>query len=285
MKKIISIFLIVLICITPVCVSADTSESDATQIMMGDVTNDKKVNASDARLILRVSSKLESADKVSLYNADTNADGKINASDARSVLRVAAKLSKFVYGFDGNGSPCVINVLRNNKYSLDLTYKDKTTADVMTISLAKDGDNIFMTSADMGFEMGDMGFSSCGIMINDNKIYAILGNDKDSIAMYVPDSMCDELGMSRDELYEITNIIDSLIPEDVGTATQTTFNNETAYRYTYEVDNQECSLTVSSVGKILSIERADNITAFVSFDNISFDSVDKYFDLNNYNLM
>lgn len=285
MKKIISILLVVLICIAPVSVSAKTPLLDATQTMMGDANNDQKVNAADARVVLRVSSKLEPDDKVSLYTADTNADGKITASDARAILRVSAKLSEFVYGFDGNGTPCAINILRNNKYSLDLTYKEKESADILTISLAKDSDNIFMTSADMGFEMDDMGFSSCGVMINDNKIYAILGNDKANIAMYIPDNMCDELGMSREELYEITNMIDSMVPENVGTAIQTTFNNEIAYRYTYEVQNQQCFLTVSSTGKILSIDRADDSDAFVSFENISYDNVDKYFDLNNYDLL
>ena len=285
MKKIISILLIILICIVPVSVSANASETDVTHIMMGDANNDKKVNAADARILLRVSSRLEPADKVSLYNADTNADGKINATDARAVLRVAANLSEFVNGFDGNGAPCVINVIRNNKYSLDLTYKDKAATDVITISLARDGDNIYMTSSDMGFEMDSMGFSSCGIMINDSKIYAILGNDKANIAMYVPDSMCDELGMSKDELLEITDMIDSLIPENIGEAEQITFNNETAYRYSYEVDNQQCCLTVSVAGKILSIDRADDTTSFVNFENISYDAVNKFFDLNNYDLL
>ena len=285
MKKIISILLIVLICIAPVSVSASTSDTDVTHTMMGDANNDKKVNAADARILLRVSSRLEPADKVNLYNADTNADGKINATDARAVLRVAANLSKFVNGFDGKGTPCVINVLKNNKYSLDLTYKDKAATDVITISLARDGDNIYMTSSDMGFEMDSMGFSSCGIMINDNKIYAILGNDKANIAMYVPDSMCDELGMSKDELLEITNMIDSLIPENIGEAEQITFNNEIAYRYSYEVDNQKCFLTVSATGKILSIDRTDDITSFVNFENISYDAVNKFFDLNNYDLL
>ncbi len=285
MKKIISILLIVLICIAPVSVSADTSTTDASQTMMGDVNNDKKVNAADARIVLRVSSRLEPAGKVNLYNADTNNDEKINAADARAILRVAARLSEFVYGFDGNGTPCVINVLKNNKYSLDLTYKEQSAEDVITISLARNKDNIFMTSSDMGFDMGDMGFSSCGIMINDNKIYAILGNDKSNIAMYVPDNMCDELGMSRDELFEITDMIASLIPENLGAATQSTLNNETVFRYSYKVDNQQCFLTVSADGKILSIDRTDDITAFVSFDNISYDNVDKFFDLNNYALM
>ena len=285
MKKIISILLIVLICIAPVSVSANTSETDVTHTIMGDANNDKKVTAADARLVLRVSSKLEPTDKVSLYNADTNADGKINASDARSVLRVAAKLSEFVNGFDGKGTPCVINVLKNNKYSLDLTYKDKAATDVITISLARDGDNIYMTSSDMGFDMDSMGFSSCGIMINDSKIYAILGSDKSNIAMYIPDSMCDEFGMSKNDLLEITDMIDSLIPENLGSAEQITFNNETAYRYTYEVENQECFLIVSDAGKILSIDRSDDSSLFVNLENISYDEVGEFFELNNYDLL
>ena len=60
----------------------------------GDANGDGKVNAADARIVLRISAQLEKVDKYSQpFEAfDVNGDGKINASDARKVLRISAKL-------------------------------------------------------------------------------------------------------------------------------------------------------------------------------------------------
>ena len=61
---------------------------------LGDVNNDGKITAADARIILRVSAKLDKLDNEKLAVADMNSDGKITASDARTVLRMSAKLDK-----------------------------------------------------------------------------------------------------------------------------------------------------------------------------------------------
>ncbi len=61
---------------------------------LGDVNNDGKITASDARTILRVSAKLDKLDNDKLTVADINGDGKITASDARTVLRMSAKLEQ-----------------------------------------------------------------------------------------------------------------------------------------------------------------------------------------------
>ena len=60
----------------------------------GDINNDGKVTASDARKILRIASGLESASGQAKKNADVNGDGKITAADAREALRIASGLSK-----------------------------------------------------------------------------------------------------------------------------------------------------------------------------------------------
>lgn len=285
MKKIISVFLIVLLCLSTVSVSAKTPLMDATKTMMGDTNNDSKVTAADARTVLRVASKLDPSDSVSLSNSDANGDEKISAADARLILRVAAGLSEFVYGFDGNGVPCAINVLNNNKYYLDVTYTDEASSDKITFSLAKDGDNIYLTSADMAFGLEDMGFSNCGMMINDNNIYAILGSDMGNIAMYIPESMSAEMGMTKEDLAEMPNMINAYIPKDLGNATATTINNKTVYRYTYEIDNQKCFLLVGSNGELLTIGDAGDDTTFIKFAQVSYDSADSYFDLSNYDLL
>lgn len=59
---------------------------------MGDVDGSGKVDATDARLVLRAAAKLDTLDDVKSKAADVNGDGKIDATDARIVLRVSAKL-------------------------------------------------------------------------------------------------------------------------------------------------------------------------------------------------
>ncbi len=57
-----------------------------------DVNGNGKVDAGDARLVLRVSASLEEITQEQRKLADENEDGKITAADARSILRIAAKL-------------------------------------------------------------------------------------------------------------------------------------------------------------------------------------------------
>lgn len=81
--------------------ATDTSEETATNpdedvlFPLGDADLSGSVNASDARLILRVSAGLVAIDNYSLTLADYNKDGKVNAIDARCVLRLSAKLDPF----------------------------------------------------------------------------------------------------------------------------------------------------------------------------------------------
>ncbi len=69
-----------------------SSSSSGTQRLIGDINLDGKITASDARLLLRYTAKLENLDSETLKYSDANRDGKITASDARLILRVSAKL-------------------------------------------------------------------------------------------------------------------------------------------------------------------------------------------------
>ena len=60
--------------------------------IVGDVTKDGKINAADARLILRAASGLVIFDDELKRLADLTGDGKITAADARKALRIAADL-------------------------------------------------------------------------------------------------------------------------------------------------------------------------------------------------
>lgn len=59
--------------------------------VVGDATEDGKVTAADARLVLRQSAKLDAEEFV----CDVTNDGKTTAADARMILRVAARIDYF----------------------------------------------------------------------------------------------------------------------------------------------------------------------------------------------
>ena len=61
----------------------------------GDLNNDGKVTASDARKALRISARIESFGDYEMLAGDIDDDGKITASDARAILRVSAGLDSF----------------------------------------------------------------------------------------------------------------------------------------------------------------------------------------------
>ena len=59
---------------------------------LGDANNDHKVNAADARLVLRASAQLVELGLYDLYYMDIDGNGKVSAGDARTLLRYSAKL-------------------------------------------------------------------------------------------------------------------------------------------------------------------------------------------------
>lgn len=65
-----------------------------TEYKKGDINNDDKVTATDARLALRISAKLDEPTELQKKAADVNNDSKVTATDARIILRVSAKLEK-----------------------------------------------------------------------------------------------------------------------------------------------------------------------------------------------
>ena len=64
------------------------------EMKTGDVDNDGKITAVDARIVLRYSAGLDKMSEGQLVAADVNKDGKANAIDARKILRCAANLEK-----------------------------------------------------------------------------------------------------------------------------------------------------------------------------------------------
>ena len=81
-------------------VSGDEAVSD--DIIFGDVNNDGKINALDARKLLRCSAMLEETTPFVLAAGDYTQDSVINAADARIALRVAAKIDSIECIFGGH---------------------------------------------------------------------------------------------------------------------------------------------------------------------------------------
>lgn len=71
------------------------TKPDVPTLITGDVNNDSKVTASDARIVLRVSAGLHKISDEAVKAADVNNDGRITAADARKILRVSAQIDTF----------------------------------------------------------------------------------------------------------------------------------------------------------------------------------------------
>ena len=81
---------------TCACGEKETKALAKLSYLVGDANLDGSITAADARIILRISAKLDTLEKYNLTiaNIDANFDGSITAADARIVLRVSAKLQE-----------------------------------------------------------------------------------------------------------------------------------------------------------------------------------------------
>jgi hypothetical protein len=68
-------------------------EDTAPSVLLGDVNGDGRVNARDARLLLRYLAGLTEEGEVDVSAADFNGDGRVNARDARAILQYLAGIN------------------------------------------------------------------------------------------------------------------------------------------------------------------------------------------------
>lgn len=66
--------------------------SAADVVRSGDVNGDGDITAADARLVLRIAARIESADGIQKNYSDADGNGKVTSADARLILRVAARV-------------------------------------------------------------------------------------------------------------------------------------------------------------------------------------------------
>ena len=76
------------------CGKKETRSVEKLSYIVGDINGDGKITAADARLVLRISAKIEKAEdyNLPLEAFDMNKDGNLTAADARLILRKSAKL-------------------------------------------------------------------------------------------------------------------------------------------------------------------------------------------------
>ena len=130
-KKIISVLFTLLMMLSVFSVINVVSYADNDQTeneySLGDVNNDGKITAADARTILRAAARLETLTDVQSLAADIDKNGKVTASDARIALRISAKLDS-IDNYLNNEPPAenvtVCDLLQYHKCKIDAVEAD-----------------------------------------------------------------------------------------------------------------------------------------------------------------
>lgn len=156
-RRLIAVFLTVILFISaitpafaedlPSGTEEDTTTSPEDSYQKGDVDLSGKINAADARIVLRVAARLMSIDDYRLELADYNSDGNVNAQDARFVLRHSAKLDPYAPDPTTTTTtkpPETTTVLTDatRKYTLEKSNKFKTNYAKHAVLYDYDNDKI-----------------------------------------------------------------------------------------------------------------------------------------------
>ncbi len=113
MKKIIAT-LLALSMIMTMCIPAF-----ATSKMFGDVNDDGKITAVDARVILQVVAGSKEETEFIKSNGDLNSDGKISAVDARIILQVVAGIKELPENNKERADERLKNYIIKNGYLIE----------------------------------------------------------------------------------------------------------------------------------------------------------------------
>ncbi len=84
--------------------TADGVKTYYRKVFVTDANRDGKFDSADARIVLRVSARLETTDLPASY-LDADGNGKVEAGDARILLRASAKLDRYYISDDGELPP------------------------------------------------------------------------------------------------------------------------------------------------------------------------------------
>lgn len=212
MKKLISCALAgVLAVTTAVCAYAEKT------VLAGDVNCDGKVTASDARLVLRYYTGLETSvpafaeygAETAIRMADVSADGKISAADARDILRYAADITDgFAAGTELKiGEPEDETTARNREGLREAIAIIESRSFMIKGSMTDNGKTtplefaICEDAACMGTSVNGIALK---ILVSGKKTYFV--SDKNRNYLYMSPVVQNLLGLNTSEL---TNMFDS----------------------------------------------------------------------------
>lgn len=260
MKKLAAIFLALIFALLPLTAYAQAEAPAETKIMMGDVTNDRKVSAADARRVLRMAASIESKDGVSMLAADADANGRITAADARLILRVSAKIEPFSCGFDADGNLNAVNVIKSGVYSMDAAILDDTLGGTgeFPISIVFNGSDFCLKFTGGLSDGGSADMGEMGVLFKDGKTYAITSINGVNMAITEESLMLifgDDEEMLEDlsVIINMANFMNIIITDDMGIPQKITENGGEYFVYNYPVTDGTATLKADAYGNIVNI--------------------------------
>ena len=96
---------------------------------VGDVNGNGRLQAADARLVLRYSARLETLSNAILSRADVNYDEKVNAADARLLLKASSRAISLEYFY---------------QYGMTAVYTDPATGRSSTLETAWQSGKLYL---------------------------------------------------------------------------------------------------------------------------------------------
>lgn len=309
MKKLTALFLAIVMLLSVSAAVFASADAPDGALLRGDANGDGNITASDARIILRIAAKLDSAEKLVFAVIDVNESGDITAQDARLTLRVAAQLGAFE-----NGAYITLPSESTTTEDVEPTTQEPTTAEPeppvadepvdvkiihsgtyeMVLNCTMDGSPMrMMMATDNGNLclklLGDESLDGVEVLVVNGSLYAAftLNPNSDKKALMSEEDMrlfLKDDAAELDEMKEMLEIISHLIPEELGEPAKTTIDGEPYLLYSYELFGAQMQLYVTEegkIGKILMVgEYRDN--EFI-VESVSGTLSEDYFDLaNNY---
>lgn len=183
----------------------------------GDVTLDKKVNASDALLVLQIATGIKKPNNMQKALADVTADGKINSNDALSILMYATGQLKEFKKTDKNTLKAtkVDPVISSKAYTIGVTMTEGN--DKVNCVISSDGSSNATSATYMGIEIR--------FLEKDGKSYIVVPLLAKYCETESPE-MIEELRGLILEIFKIDGVYGATTQEKVGTKT---YSCETFY--------------------------------------------------------
>ncbi len=256
MKKITALILSAILISSCFYVSVSAYDKPVeSKTVMGDTNFDGRISASDARIVLRNSAKLQN-DNLSRLSADANGDSKINATDARIILRKSAKLQNFTTGYDLDGNPCVLADFPPDRYELHAYLSDGNEKE--SVTMFKNGTSVYIEGSGMSIMNTDdlnIKFKSLVIIGGDYYFNCELESGAASVLKISREFAIKALDMNIED--ELSSVFPTCEINSVTSVKKTKTNGKDAYTYYETYDGTQKSFVIDTYGNLISFSFYD----------------------------